>query len=305
MDCKCYLPVYENKKSVLVVIVTYNAIQWIHKCIQSLLESTIYVDIYIIDNGSTDGTQKWIIDNCPRAIFYQSTDNLGFGKANNIGFRYAIDNGYDYVYLLNQDAWVLEDTISTLLQVSAKYPDYGIVSPIQCSASLSSFDDNFFRFSLTNENVYNQLFVHSNCDICEVDFVMAAHWLVSRECLLSVGAFSPSFPHYGEDDNYIQRAIYHGFKVGVTFNARAVHDRANRPLSNEKSIYLTYIHMIVDLSNPIKLDASLFRYVFDLLKSFVKYRTFAGLRYLLLFYIKKSVFVRNRLVSTQKGAFLN
>ena len=45
-------------------------------------------------------------------------------------------------------------------------------------------------------------------DVYEVKFVQAAHWLISRECLERVGGFSPSFPHYGEDNNFCNRAQY-------------------------------------------------------------------------------------------------
>src|SRR5690606_31512456 len=59
-------------------------------------------------------------------------------------------------------------------------------------------------------------------------FVNAAGWLLSRNILENIGGFDPIFFHYGEDDNYCQRAQYHGFKIGIVPNAFLLHDREDR-----------------------------------------------------------------------------
>ena len=84
------------------------------------------------------------------------------------------------------------------------------------------------------------------------EFVMAAHWLISKECLKKVGGFSPTFPHYGEDNNYIQRILYHGFKIGIVTNTRCVHDREARKHSKKYSEYRSYIKELIKLSDPQK-----------------------------------------------------
>lgn len=57
-----------NKMKTLAIIVTYNAMRWIDKCLDSLLTSTIPVDIFVKDNGSTDGTIDHINDMCNSRI---------------------------------------------------------------------------------------------------------------------------------------------------------------------------------------------------------------------------------------------
>ena len=94
------------RNQLLVIIVNYNGMKWLERCLSSLTSSTVPSDVYIVDNGSTDGSQDYIRSNFKDAIFVQSEENLGFGKANNIGLQYAYEKGYEYVYLLNQDAWV-------------------------------------------------------------------------------------------------------------------------------------------------------------------------------------------------------
>ena len=58
--------------SLLVIVVTYNAMPWAERCFDSLKHSSIPNDIFVIDNGSTDGTQAYVRQNIPSAIFVQS-----------------------------------------------------------------------------------------------------------------------------------------------------------------------------------------------------------------------------------------
>ena len=229
---------------VLVIIVTYNAMQWASKCFESLVNSKQQVDVYIIDNGSSDGTQDFIIKNYPQFVFVQSQTNLGFGAANNEGFNYAITHNYDFVYLLNQDAWIYEDTIEKLIRSSKIHKGYGILSPMQYSGNELTLDKGFHH--IYHKSLENN--VSSN--IVDVPFVMAAHWFIPIKVLKDVGAFSPSFFHYGEDLNYIDRIHYHGYKIGIEQSAKCVHDRNDRTVSREKHFYLKKVLNLARLSNP-------------------------------------------------------
>ena len=86
--------------------------------------------------------------------------------------------------------------------------------------------------------------------VVEVPFVMAAHWLVSRRAIETVGGFSPAFKQYGEDDNWIDRLHWHQLLCGVVPAASAVHDRGSRRLPREKKMQLKCISTIVKVSNP-------------------------------------------------------
>lgn len=288
----------------LVVIVTYNAMKWAERCFSSLKTSSVPVDVFVVDNGSIDGTQDYIRSNYPDVLFTQSETNLGFGRANNLGLEYALKNGYDYVYLLNQDAWVFEDTLDVLIKIQKKNPNYGIISPIQCNNTLTLIDENFYHLSLNNVIVSKQLLVDDKPELFETKFVMAAHWLISRECILQLGGFSPSFPHYGEDDNYINRAIFHGFKIGVSFNAKVVHDRENRPSSKSKFLYLKYIHYIVDMSNPNLAVPSFVGISWNLVKEAIKAKSFEPLSYLYRLLRDRSEIIENRMISKRGFSFL-
>lgn len=224
---------------ILTIIVSYNAMPWIEKCLGSLKKSKTAVDVFIVDNGSTDGTQQYIKDNYPEFHFLQSEKNIGFGAANNIGLKYALEKKYDYVYLLNQDAWIKADTIGIMIDAWPK--GFGILSPIQKDAK-GKLDKNFEKKCSAYINGLNE--------VETVPFVMAAHWMISRETLKKVGGFSPAFSQYGEDDNYVHRLHYHGLKIGVVCKAEAVHDRAKRKINKEKRMQLKCISTIVKISDP-------------------------------------------------------
>ena len=85
------------KKKIAVVIVTFNGEIWIKKNLNSLLNSNYPIEIIIVDNASTDKTIN-IIKEFSSIELIQNKNNLGFGKANNIGIDFALKNGADAVF---------------------------------------------------------------------------------------------------------------------------------------------------------------------------------------------------------------
>ena len=199
------------EKKIAVVIVTFNGEIWIRKNLNSLLNSTYPIDIIIVDNASTDETVN-VIEEFSSVELIQNKNNLGFGKANNIGIDSAIKNGADAIFLLNQDSWIFENTITNLAKKLFKNQDLGIVSPMHYSADETILDSSFSTYYNKNETE-----IDSN-SIRIVPFVNAAAWLVSKDCFLKVGFFEPVFNHYGEDRNFCDRVHYHKFKIGIVKN---------------------------------------------------------------------------------------
>jgi N-acetylglucosaminyl-diphospho-decaprenol L-rhamnosyltransferase len=235
------------KNQVLVIIVTYNAKKWIDNCLNSLKTSSIPVDVFIVDNNSSDGTVEYLYENYKNTKLVESEANLGFGKANNIGIEYALANDYEYVYLLNQDAYVFENTIQELINVFEVSNEFGILSPLQLNSGCTKFDQNFAL--CCPREMLSDAFCKDIAIVYETKFVMAAHWFLARSCLRSIGGFSPSFEHYGEDHNYLHRALFKDFKIGIVPTALAVHDREFRVQSKEAALHKKYIKAIVEISN--------------------------------------------------------
>lgn len=243
-------------RNVLVIIVTYNAMKWAERCINSIIQSDVHVDVYVIDNGSSDGTQEFFRNNYPNVFFTQNESNEGFGAANNKGMIYALKNSYKYVYLLNQDAWVDSNVFSQLILLAEKHPEYGVLSPLQMTGDGKKMDKNF-HFNVMEKRCKGLLKdLNSGCikDIYATEFVMAAHWFLRTEDLLKVGLFSPAFQHYGEDGNLISRYKYWGYKIGICPQIKAYHDRQYRKDSPEKQLYLNYVRLLVELNNPLRIN---------------------------------------------------
>ncbi|MGQ2985392.1 glycosyltransferase family 2 protein [Flavobacterium sp.] len=204
-------------KKVFVIIVTYNGARWIDKNITSLLASSYPVSIITIDNNSTDNSVA-MLEKYPQVQLVKSPENLGFGKANNIGMQMALEQGADHLFLLNQDAWVFQSTISSLLDTMVSHKNAGIISPAHYMADEVTLDANFKTYLGRSETLDEQ-------DVLISKFVNAAAWMISRKCVGKVGFFEPLFGHYGEDRNYCDRVLYHGYHILIDTNAKIVHDR--------------------------------------------------------------------------------
>ena len=218
--------------NIFIIIATYNGIKWIEQCLQSIDYSKY--NVIVVDNNSKDNTVNFIKNNFSKTILLEQNQNLGFGQANNLGISYALNNGADYVFLLNQDAYILPDTITNLIEVYKTHQEYGIISPIHLNGNGTTLDRNFAYYMVYDKNKYFYFDVIKNSlkSIYEVPFVNAAAWLLPKKTLLRVGGFDPIFFHYGEDDNYCQRLLYHGLKIGVVPNTFIYHDR----LHNKESV---------------------------------------------------------------------
>lgn len=213
---------------VFPIIVTYKGQRWYERCFNSLRESKLPVQTIVVDNASNDGTVEYIKEHFPEIHLIESKDNLGFGRANNIAMRYALDNGCDYAFLLNQDAWIEPDTLEQLVGIAKRHPDYGIVGPVQVNAERTKVLDGVIRFLVNPDNVninlFSDLIMGSVDEIYPVAEINAAAWLLPRKTLETVGGFDPIFLHYGEDWNYLSRVLYHKMKVGLTPHVQVVHD---------------------------------------------------------------------------------
>lgn len=267
---------------ILVIIVNYNGARWIpmvNATLRSEAESLrgegIDLDLFVFDNASEDRSvvlwqQAW-----PGVILQRSEGNLGFTAGNNAGFRYALEHGYDYVYLLNQDAWPCEGMFSQLIAWSHLCPGYAMLSPLQMAADEKNFDPNFRRdvVSKAREDEVSHVF--------HAPRVMAAHWLISCGALRQIGLFEPLLPLYGQDDNWCDRAAFHGFKLGYLDTARGVHDRAARKEPKDRIIYRNYymgsLVRLLDIRRPLW-ERRLYVCLFTLVKT-VKYGSLQPLKY--------------------------
>lgn len=226
-----------HPEKIVCIIATYNAERWIEKCLNSAVGSSFPMVIVVIDNHSTDRTIEIIQSNYPEFKLIQNEINLGFGKANNIGIKWALNEGADYFFLLNQDAWIEIGTVKYLVEKQKQHPEYGILSPLHLYNSHKL--DRKFKSYLKGrgDEIIGQLSPEEQDTIVQVRFVNAAMWLVSRQCIETVGLFAPVFDHYGEDQDFVHRCKFHQFKIGIYPRAIGYHERDQSP-PEEKNVGL-------------------------------------------------------------------
>lgn len=211
---------------IFTIIVTYNGMQsnWIEKCLNSLRKSTVQTTPIVVDNYSNDSTCNLIAENYPEVVLLPQKQNLGFGKANNIGINYAIKNDADYIMLLNQDAQITNDTIEKIFNNMSKE---SLCTPYQLNGNGTKLDC-MFRAKLRN---ISSIFFDdiAKAQRMKKNYVLAnfpaACWFVPTVVIKKIGGFNPLFDHYGEDDNYYNRLRFHKIRTELIPSAFMMHDR--------------------------------------------------------------------------------
>ncbi len=229
-----------------IIIVTYNAVKYEELCFHPLASLPDGWRVIAVDNGSSDGTAAMLRGKYPDFTVIENGKNLGFGPANNIGMRMALDRGAA-AFLLNQDAGIDVDALLELMRIMAVHPECGIISPVHMQGNGKILDSGFA--------VYNS---ECFCPGFAADFQTgrlrelyystrgnAAAWLITPEALRRAGGFNPLFRHCGEDDDLRNRIFCRGLKLGVAGRVYARHAREGRkPASGFLAAYLA------DMLNP-------------------------------------------------------
>lgn len=235
-----------EKMKILAIVVTYNFLPWMDRCLSSLQAADEPIDTLVIDNASTDGTPAAVRSHYPKVRLIENRENMGFGRANNLGMQLALAEGYDAVLLLNQDAWIGPDMLSRLV-TALRHPGnsrFGILSPMHLTGRGDRPDPGFARYAgvtSKDEGLFG--------DVVEVPFINAAVWLLPADVLRRVGFFSPLFFLYGEDLNYVHRLHWHGFRLGWVPGAYACHDREDRVVTRAARLRADRVWLLAAYAN--------------------------------------------------------
>jgi len=216
---------------VSVVVVTFDALPWVERC----LESVRGHEVVVVDHGSTDGTLELVRERFPEVRVVEQ-DNRGMGGGNNAGMRVASGR---YWFLLNSDAWIVGDGLERLVAFADAHPEAAVVGP-----RLSNTDGTLQRsaraeptvWRLTteyagvrklapNSSLLNPLYLggFDHTTVREVDWVSGAALLVRRAAADDVGLFDESFFMFSEEVDLQTRFRRAGWTVLFYPYAEVVH----------------------------------------------------------------------------------
>jgi GT2 family glycosyltransferase len=208
---------------VAIIILNWNGINDTLECLESVRQ--IQYDnfsIVVVDNGSEDDSCLQIRNNYPEVKLIENRANLGFAEGNNVGIRYALDQGADFVFLLNNDT-VVDPLIVTELLAAARINDddgiygakiYYYSEPEKIWYAGAWWDNDNCQFS------------HSNADITEVvvtDYVCGCTMFISRKTLEIIGLMDPVFFLTYEETDWCYRALRSGVKSYCVPTAKVWH----------------------------------------------------------------------------------
>lgn len=224
---------------VSIIIVNYNTKQLTKACIDSIIEYTTEVtyEIILVDNASTDGSVE-MFSRDTNIRFLPQSQNLGFGKANNIGIQVAKGR---YVFLLNSDTYLCNNALKLFFDFCEGNHDkkIGAVGCLLNGKDLKrthSFAD-FPKISkvlfsrLVNPlyklfgNTYNTLDNDSliKDSPFKVDYVTGADIFIRKSLLDKYGAFDPEFFMYFEETEMQHRLTKAGYPSYILPAPEIVH----------------------------------------------------------------------------------
>ena len=118
-------------KRVSIITVNFNHSYVTDELLNSIRDKNSYtnIEIIVVDNGSKEDPVPQWKNKYPEAIFIRSATNLGFAGGNNVGIKYALGSGPDYVLVLNDDMIVSGDLLKKLVTFMDLKNEVGIVSP--------------------------------------------------------------------------------------------------------------------------------------------------------------------------------
>lgn len=219
---------------VSIIIVNYNTASLVKDCIESIYANSRQVDfeVLVVDNGSRPEDLS-LLQGDSRFQLIASSENLGFGKANNLGASQARG---DYFFILNPDTILVNDTVSLLYHYLSAHPSVGIIG------------GNIFDKEMNKIHSYNRMlpsivsevdfaFKHvfrclrygknwqHNCTRhpIKVAMITGADMMIPRNVWQQVKGFDPAFFMYCEDADLCKRVLDLGYEVVSLPDAQIIH----------------------------------------------------------------------------------
>ncbi|RME45924.1 MAG: glycosyltransferase family 2 protein, partial [Chloroflexi bacterium] len=119
-----------NAPSVYFIVLNWNQPKMTAECLDSLARQDYpNYRVVVVDNGSTDGSAAILRRRYPWAEIVEISQNIGYSEGNNVGIEYALEQGADYLFLLNNDTEVDPHMLGRLVEVAEAQTEAGMVGP--------------------------------------------------------------------------------------------------------------------------------------------------------------------------------
>ncbi len=229
---------------VVIVVVTWNGLRDTLHCLASLRK--IQYDntrIVLVDNASADGTPDTVRHYFPDVHLIANPTNAGYVQANNQGIAWALEQGADWVLLLNNDVYMEAGALAELVRVGETTPDIGIVGPVMQRTLrpdlLDLGGDLDFRWGRVFLRQVQPVLNGRSTE--PVDYVWGCALMARRAVLDQTGGLAPIYTAYFEDAELCLRARRMGWLTVAALQARVVHQVGK---SGEKRFaWQTYLRM--------------------------------------------------------------
>ncbi len=222
-----------------VVIVNYKVPEYLIETIRSLRDAQLYekTEVIVVDNDSQDQSQQIITGQFPEIIWIQMKNNVGFGKACNIGVKKAQGT---YILLLNPDTVISKNTLVASINFMKENPEVGMMGPKilnpdgtlqeSCHRSFPSPMDAVYHFLglgkifHKNKRFGKYYLTYLDPDIStQVDAISGSFMFISRSLYNQIGGFDEHFFMYGEDLDLCWRVSDAGYKVWYFPDTKIIH----------------------------------------------------------------------------------
>lgn len=212
-----------NCDRLAVLLTCYNRKPKTLECLQRLfnqqLTAEVVFDVYLVDDGSTDGTAEAIRQAYPQVKILFGTGNLFWNGGMRVAFAEAIKGDYDGYLWLNDDTMLYPNALQTLLDTAAELATRGETKAI---VSASTQDPNTNEYTYGGMKQFGPLFPPFKCRPVEptdapqpCDMMCGNFILIPRSVVQLVGNLDPNLTHYAGDWDYGLRAKQAGCTVWV------------------------------------------------------------------------------------------
>ena len=195
----------KNPPSVAAIVLNYNGREVTLLALESLLQMQ-YPDfqVVVVDNGSTDDSEKVIGEAFPEVPILRTDENLGPAGGANLGLRWSLEEGFDFALVLNNDIEVDPRMLSELVEAALDDERIGCVGPKELyhgdrQRIWSAGGMLRFREAITNERGCGQMDVGQFDETLEVDYINGCAMLIRSDAVRRTGPMDRDF-HLGVED---------------------------------------------------------------------------------------------------------